>query len=64
MNRPSKSRASRYELLLRHINDAFRPTLGDDEIRAAAVVVSGPSPYLMIWLTTAAAVAQAAWEAV
>jgi hypothetical protein len=42
-----------YGLFLRQVNEQFRPVLGDDEIKAAAVVSSGPSPYPMIWLAAA-----------
>jgi len=44
-----------YMLFLRQLNASFRPVLGDDEIIAGGVVVAGPAPYPMRWLTAAAA---------
>jgi hypothetical protein len=48
-----------YGLFLRQVDAQLRPVLGDDEIRAAAVVFSGPAPYPLIWLTTAGGAALA-----
>jgi hypothetical protein len=50
-----KPPAFTYMLFLRQLNASFRPVLGDDEIIAGAVVVAGPAPYPMRWLTAAAA---------
>lgn len=42
-----------YGLFLRRLNVSLRPVLGDDEIVAAANVLSGPPPYPLVLLCTA-----------
>ena len=42
-----------YGLFLQQVNAALRPVLGDDEVVAAAKVVSGPPPYRLGWLGAA-----------
>ena len=42
-----------YMLFMRQLNVSFRPILGGDEIIAGAVVVSGPAPYPLHWLSAA-----------
>lgn len=42
-----------YGLFLQQVNAALRPVLGDDEVVAAAKVVSGPPPYPLGWLGAA-----------
>jgi hypothetical protein len=43
-----------YGLFLRQLNSSFRPVLGEDEIVAAAKVVSGAPPYPLRFLSAAA----------
>jgi hypothetical protein len=42
-----------YGLFLQQVSAALRPVLGDDEVVAAAKVVSGPPPYRLGWLGAA-----------
>jgi hypothetical protein len=46
-----------YALFLQQVNGSFRHVLGDDEVVAAAKVVSGPPPYLLAWLAAVGGVA-------
>ena len=54
-NPPTRPPTSSYALSGR-VKNAFRPVIDDDEIRAAAVVTSGPPPCALIWLSAAGAV--------